>query len=344
MGNYFRTVGNRFGSAWTRFWFTPSDAVVLSLLRVLTAAVALWWYLSLLPDLQKWFGPNGLLSLDLALNVRNMVDSRAAFSLLDYVNTASQLWLVYGLGIAALAMMLFGLFSRVTTIASLVFVLSFIHRGPMLARPVDDILPMLMFYLCLGPSGANFSIDASLRRRRQQRTPGALKADATGIYWSSAATVAIRLMQIHLTLIYAAMVIAQLQGGVWWQGTALWWLMARPESRLIDLTGLSSMGLAFEYVVNLFTHGIVIYELCFVFLIWNPLARPILLVLGAFMWAGLALIGGSVSFAVLMLVANLAFVSPQTLRSCLGRRNTQQTTSAVPNTPVGRKDVAMARR
>jgi len=344
MGNYFRTLTSNFGAGWTRFWFTPSDAIVLSLVRVLTALVALWWYLSLLHDLQTWFGPNGMFSLDVALQAREASDARFAFSLFDYVHSASQLWVVYGLGIAALAMMLVGLFSRIATIVSFVFVLSIIHRAPVLARFVDDILPLLMFYLCLGPSGANFSIDAFLRRRRNEKAIGTSVSSAPNIVYSSAATVAIRLMQIHLALIYGAMVIAQLQGAAWWQGTAVWWLMARPESRLVDLTGLSHMGLAFEYLVNFLTHAIVLYELCFVFLIWNPLARPILLVLGALMWIGLALIGGSVSFAVIMLVANLAFLSPQTLRSCSGRGNTEQSAASTTSIPGTGKAVLAARR
>jgi hypothetical protein len=342
MGNYFRTLTSRFGAGWTRFWFTPSDAIVLSLVRVLTALVALWWYLSLLPDLQAWFGPNGIFSLDVALQAREVSDARFAFSLFDYVHSAAQLWVVYCLGIAALAMMLFGLFSRITTIVSFIYVLSIIHRAPVLARFVDDILPLLMFYLCLGPSGANYSIDALLRRRRNERVIGGSASIAPNIVYSSGATVAIRLMQIHLALIYGAMVIAQLQGAAWWQGTAVWWLMARPESRLIDLTGLSHMGLAFEYLVNFLTHAIVLYELCFVFLIWNPLARPILLVLGAFMWIGLALIGGSVSFAIIMLVANLALLSPQTLRNCCSRKN-GATPSAASISAAG-KLVLAARR
>jgi hypothetical protein len=342
MGNYFRILSSRFGAGWTRFWFTPSDAIVLSLLRVLTAGVALWWYLSLLPDLQGWFGPNGMFSLEAAMEARNSSDAGGfAISLLDYVSSPSQLWVVYFLGVAALGMMLLGLFSRVTTIASLVFVLSFIHRAPILSRPVDDILPMLMFYLCLGPSGANFSLDALMRRRKQAATKSAASSGREIVY-SSAATVAIRLVQIHLAMIFGAMVIAQLQGAAWWQGTALWWLMARPDSRLVDLTGLSRMGLAFEYLVNFFTHAIVLYELCFVFLIWNPLARPILLVLGAFVWAGLALVGGSVSFAVIMFVATLAFVSPQPLRNCCCGEKTTATQSK-SSVPSGGKVVATAR-
>jgi hypothetical protein len=211
-------------------------------------------------------------------------------------------------------MMLCGVLTRISTIAALVFVLSFIHRAPMLTRYVEGILPMLMFYLCLGPSGACLSVDAYIRQRRQ--SVATIAAPST---LSSAAIVAIRVIQVHLALVYAAMAIAQLQGDKWWQGTAVWWLMARPESRLIDLTGLSSTGIAFEYLINLWTYAIVLYELCFAVFIWNPLARPMLLIIGVFVWGGLALIGGSVSFCVLMLAATLAFLRPETLRRWCGR-------------------------
>jgi hypothetical protein len=344
MLNYFRTLTSRFGAGWTRFWFTPSDAIVLSLVRVLTGLVALWWYLSLLPDLQLWFGPNGIFSLDLALAARSQSDGHFAFSLLDYVNSASQLWVVYALGIAAIGMMVIGLFSRIATIASLVFVLSFIHRAPVLTRPVDGILPLLVFYLCLGPSGANFSMDACFRRRRQRREAGGVNTIDSCVVYSSGATVAIRLLQVHITLIYAAMLIAQLQGAAWWQGTAVWWLMARPDSRLVDLTGLSRMGLAFEYLVNFLTHAIVLYELCFVFLIWNTLARPLLLVVGVAVWVGLALISGWVSFDVLMLVATLAFLSPEALRSWGPRKTQQPLTKSATSISSGGKQVAVAGR
>jgi len=307
-----RDIPIRFGRAWTAFWFTPSDPIVLSLLRVLVGAVALWWYLSFLPDLWEWFGPEGVFSLDMAQSLRG---GRAAISLLDFVNSSSQLWLVYGLGVVALVMMICGVLTRVSTIAALIFVLSFIHRAPMLTRYVEGILPMLMFYLCLGPSGACLSVDACIRQRRRPD----VATIATPSTVSSAATVAIRVMQVHLVLVYAAMAIAQLQGDKWWQGTAVWWLMARPESRLVDLTGLSSMGTAFEYLINLCTYAIVLYEIGFAVLIWNPLARPILLLLGIFVWGGLALIGGSVSFCVLMLAATLAFLRPETLRNWCAR-------------------------
>jgi len=322
MRQYLRTFCTRFGRAWTAFWFTPSDPIVLSLVRVLVALVAIWWYLGYYADLQTWFGPDGLISPEFTrlLRTDELQVERFAFSIFDYVQGASNLWFVYGLGLVALVMMLAGIFTRLATIVSLVFVLSLVHRGPILTRPADDILPMLLFYLCIGPSGAYFSVDHCFRRRRQSEGSDFAAAQGKALALSSAATLATRLIQVHLALIYAAMALGQLQTETWWQGTAVWWIMARPDSRLVDLTALSRIGLAFEYFVNFFTHAIVLYEICFAILIWKPLARPILLVLGLFIWTGLALITGSVSFALLMIIANLAFLSPETLRRWCAKR------------------------
>ncbi len=313
MGNYFRTLSKSFGSGWTNFWFTPSDPIVLSLVRVLTGLVGIWWYLGYWAQLQNWFGPNGIFPLEFIQQMRGDAGEQFAISILEYVHSSSELWFVFAVGLAALVLMTVGFFTRITTIASLLFALSFVHRGWISSRPVDDMLVILLFYLCIGPAGANFSIDAWWRNRKTPAGGLAMNA-AAAIPYSSAATVAIRLIQVHLALVYAAMALSQLMWPTWWQGTAVWWMMARPESRLVDLTGLSGMGLAFEYFDNFCTHAIVLYELCFALLAWNKLARPILLVLGLFVWGGFALVAGARSFAVLMLVANLAFLSPEILR------------------------------
>ena len=317
---YWSTLCNRFGSGWTRFWFTPSDPIVLCLLRFMVGLVALWWFLGLLPVVQDWYGPQGMFPLSLAQELRKDAAGDVTFAIpvLDWIESPSQLWLAYYLGLASIVLMIAGVLSRITTIAALLFVLSFIHRGVMLARPVDDILAMLMFYLCLGPTGAELSVDALIRKRRQQslaNTSGVTES----IRYSSAATVATRLMQVHLALVYGAMFIAQLQGEAWWQGTAVWWIMARPDSRLIDLTGVSNAGnLAFEYLINFGTHIILLFELAFALLIWNPLVRPILLGLSVVFWVAMAITSGWVSFSVLMLFANLAYVAPQTIRNWTG--------------------------
>jgi hypothetical protein len=312
VNEYFRTLVGRFGSGWNRFWFTPSDPITLGVIRLLTALVALGLYLTYWPDLQRFFGPNGLLSRDAMLALRGNVP---VFSLFDYAQSASALTAMYWAGAVALVLMLVGLFTRLTSILALVAVLSLIHRGPVLVRPVDDIVAMLMFYLCIGPCGATLSLDSLLFGRRGSDQPVGLLPSLLVPRLSTAGTVSLRLMQVHLTAIYAAMALAKLKGAPWWDGSAVWGLIARPESRVLDLRALGTP--SWTYVINIWTLAIVGFELCFALLIWNRLARPLLLAIALPMWLLTALVSGRISFGIMMLVANLAFISPGAMRACL---------------------------
>jgi hypothetical protein len=111
-------------------------------------------------------------------------------------------------------------------------------------------------------------------------------------------------MQVHLAAFYLFMGLSKLAGETWWAGEAVWWLLARTESRWIDLTGLGSAML----LVNGWTHALVWFELAFGVLIWVRLARPILLGISLLAWGSLALITGMIDFCAMMLIANLCFL------------------------------------
>jgi len=132
------------------------------------------------------------------------------------------------------------------------------------------------------------------------------------------ATISTRLMQIHLTGVYAAMGISKLKSPVWWEGNAVWGLIVKPESRLVNLTFMGSD--SFSYLINAWTLSIVLFELAFALLIWNRRARPLMLALALPIFFGTALLTGMASWALMMLIANLAFVSPETLRDCCVRK------------------------
>src|SRR5689334_14475247 len=112
MTDYPRSVIQRVGTGWTRFWFAPSDPIVLGLIRILTGLVALWWYLGLYTELQHWFAPNGLFSLDMMHQMRSDPDlntERFAFSIAEWADTAAALWFVYSLGAIAILLMIAGI-------------------------------------------------------------------------------------------------------------------------------------------------------------------------------------------------------------------------------------------
>lgn len=301
-----------FGEGWNRFWMTPSHPLPLAVLRLLTGLMALWWVGSYSADLVRFFGPGGMLPPELIEQLGSA--NLARFSVLDFVESSSMLWVVQITSIGVLVLFTLGLFTRVTSVLSLVVILSYVHRAPVITGQLEPILVMVLFYLCFGPAGKCLSLDAW---RCRTGSPDRMAVNE-GLAQEStvATTVVIHLIQVQLSVIYLMMGIGKLAepGDTWWIGDAVWWLLATPGGPLVDLTFLSPH----PYMINAWSHAIVLFELSFAILIWNRLARPLLLVLAVPMWCSIALLTGLVSFALMMLIANLAFVPASFWWECFG--------------------------
>jgi hypothetical protein len=352
-------LSQRFGAAWNRFWFTPSDPVVVCALRAATGAVALYLLLTFSPDLRAFFAAGGLLPADA---VGAWAREHASpgfwtvdrFSYLSYVSDPTTLTVLHVIGLAVLLAFTLGLFTRATSIASLVVVLSYMHRAPMLVSYVEPVVAMMLFYLCLAPCGACLSIDALWQNRRGGMpgtgVPGAERGQplsgssdvfpappqpqAAASPW---ATVATRLMQIHVAGLYLMIALSQLAGGSagpWWDGAAVWMLAARPEMPLVDMTWLAGH----PFLIDVLTRFIVCVELAFPLLVWHRPLRPFVLALAALMWGLVALLTGLAAFGLMMTIASLAFVPPRWLRALLARAM-QPAAAAAPRgevaTPAG---------
>jgi hypothetical protein len=292
---YFGRLFSAFGQGWTRFWFTPSDPATLSAMRVLVGLLAVYLHGTLLFDLVALFGPNGLLPTAEIAPLEG-----TTFSYLNYLTTPGELWTVHLIGMAVLALFTVGFWTRATSILALVVFLSDVHRAPMITGPTEPIVAMLLAYLCLAPCGQRFSLDCWLATRRGHATA---PADSR---LSTAATIATRLVQVHLALWVAMMGFSKLTGDTWWSGLGIWWLIARPESRLVDFSWLHTS----PRLIDFWTHAVVFFELSFPILVWIPLARPLMLAAGLVVWTSLALVTGDITFAVALAIASMAFVSP----------------------------------
>lgn len=301
VGNYAEELSDRLGAGWNSFWYQPTNPLTLCVLRILVGLLVLYWHLSFTPDLVEWFGPQGLLPLETIHAVR----LPGKLSLLDRATTPADLWVVHWLGAAAIGCLVLGFVTRVATVATLVVFLSYVHRGPMINGQAEPILSMLLLYLVIAPAGTYLSIDRLLRRARGKLSP---ENDAEEYV---TATIATRLMQVHLAGFYLLMGLTKLGGEPWWNGMALWWLIARPDSRWWDFSFLAGH----EYVWNLWTHLTVAFELLFPVLIWNRLARPLLLATAVLVYVPLAMVTGLTLFFATLLAANLVYVSPAVLRS-----------------------------
>jgi len=287
--------------AWQRFWFQPRDPWVLSLLRIVVGAVSVYYFLSFTFELVGFFGEHGALDRTivarLATNFGN--DQVYRFSVLQLASDTSFLYMIHVISILISLAMTLGVFSRVTTPLTLVMVLSYVHRGPMITGPMEHVLTMLLVYLSLGPTGAYLSFDAWRRRKRSKHD----------VQPSVMANIAWRLIQVHLAALYLLIGAGMLSGEVWWLGEALLWLSACPDSRILDIGTLNTPG--WLYAVNLATHAIVAFMFLYGVFMWKPGARTILAYASIPIWILIGLITGLVSYCALMLMLNVAFWLPR---------------------------------
>ncbi len=320
VNDYLRRLTEGFGNGWNRFWYSPSDPQPLCLIRIITGLFALFFVFSYTGDLAYFFGPGGLLPFELTEQdpPYQAVSNPATLSYLSYLESPLHLQIAHWVGISILCLFTIGCFSRVTAVLGLIVTLSYIQRAPLLTSEFEPLLAALQFYLCLGPCGARLSVDRYLAKRKTENNLDDKK------YFS--ANLATRLIQVHLCIIVAMMAIAKLSGpgeivgaqewyDPWGTGEAVWWMISRPQSRLFE--GLTLLR-EHPYLIAGWTHLIVLVELLFPILIWNRLARPLVLALGTFIWFSLMLISGIAPFYALIIVASLSFVAPNRVASWFG--------------------------
>ncbi|GAA4440780.1 hypothetical protein [Bremerella cremea] len=299
VGAYFNRLCESVTNGWDRFWFRPDSPQTVSVVRIVVGAVALIYALSFTSELAIWFSDGGVLPIDRTYRLTGADDPSAAvryWSLFYLAHTPLHLYVLHAIGLLSIVAFLTGFQTRISTIVATIFVLSYAERAPMLTGLIEPLLCPVMLYLCLAPCGAYYSVDAWLRRRKGDTQPIAL---------SYAANIAIRLIQIHVSAFYLMMGLSKLGGMVWWNGEAMWWMIAQPDTRLIDLTFLRDKNL--RLFVFGWTHLVVFFELAFGLLIWFKIWRPLLTVLATLHWLGLGLVTGHWEFAILMIGLSLAF-------------------------------------
>jgi hypothetical protein len=264
--------------------------------------MTLYWLATLSVDLVLLFGEQGLLPPEVVRRL-TPVTSAGRYSFLHWMTSPAALWAAHTAALVVVALFTVGLFTRVTSVLTLVVLLAYVHRVWMITGIVEPVLAFGLYYLCFAPCGAYFSLDA-WRRKRAMAAPPLL---------SLGANIATRLLQIHTALVYFMMGITMLSSPfqTWWSGEAMWFLIARPESRMIDLTWMDDH----INLLNFWTHCVVSYELAFAILVWNRWARPVILLLGIPHWCLLALVSGLAPFCLTMLALNLAFMPPARART-----------------------------
>ncbi|MCA9107580.1 MAG: HTTM domain-containing protein [Planctomycetales bacterium] len=293
---------------WEEFWFKPSDPATLSLIRVLAGAMLVYTHLVWTIGLDRFLSADSMLSVDF---VRHYHGTSWAWSYLYYVPAGVPLWIVHGLGLLVLIAFWVGFKTRVTGILAALITIAYVNRVPAALFGLDQINSFLAMYLAVGPSGAYYSVDRWLERRRT----GIGKRGPLPVSATPGATVSIRLIQLHMCLVYLFAGVGKLQGESWWNGEAFWGAVANREYQTLDLTWLAS----YPFIIAALTHITVFWEVSYSALVWFRLTRPFIVVVSIPLHLGIAFGMGMITFGLIMIVGNMAFLAPSVVHSILGR-------------------------
>jgi hypothetical protein len=298
----FRDLANSarpLAGAWEAFWFTPADPTLLGVLRIFTGLMLLYTHAVWGLVLGDFFGPASWLSADL---VRTIQADQYTYSFWWLVPDA-WMWPAYEAAMAVLLLFTVGLFTRVTSVLSLIVVISFAHRVPGATFGLDQINAVLTLYLAIGPSGQALSLDRVLANHR-------MGSAAPRPAPSAVANLALRLINVHMCIVYFFAGISKLQGESWWTGEAMWRAVSNLEYQSIDMTWLAWH----PWLLNLATHLSVLWEIFFCALIWRPRLRPLMLAGAVVLHVGIGACLGMWTFGLIMLVGCASFLPGEWVR------------------------------
>lgn len=264
-------------AAWDRFWFTPAPTSTLAVLRIGVGVLAALTAVTLWVDLDVFYRATWL-------------GDRGARGV------------VAALAFGA-ALLIVGLRTRVAAVVVLLCLLTLASVNPFVFNSGDDLLRYLALFVALAPAGVALSVDSRRREGTAWRFP-------PRPVWP------LRLVQLQVTVMYAAAVWHKLQGHRWVDGTAASYPLRIPDMvRFSVPTGIVES----PAMAHLLTWGTLAIEVAIPVLVWNRRTRPWVLGLGVALHLSIDLTLRAGFFSWVVLVAYLAFVPPETMLRWLER-------------------------
>ena len=186
----------------------------------------------------------------------------------DWGEQLSSHYLLFAIYFVVLVLLTLGFWPRLMAFFAVFLAATFSHRLPEMMNGGDTLSCNGLYYLMLAPSGATWSLDQLLRRRRaiaRGETPS--DEPVTIEPWS------VRLMQIQLCCLYLFTGFAKF-GEDYFNGVALYWIL--------NDVAITRWPYGFfpvpMFMCRLLTWGTLAFELGFCILVWvRPLRRWVLL-------------------------------------------------------------------
>lgn len=263
--------------------------VGVSLMRVGLGTIILAVYSQHIMQFRFLWGNNGVVPYSLFKEILLVNRERSLFAISPSLNT-----LILILGVASTVMFTIGLYTRVSSVAFYVFTFSLYTRNPFLLDGGDNLLYLLAFYMMFTDCGAHFSFDSTTR----SNNPGPLVALLHNFGVLAIVT--------QLTLLYFTSAFYKIQGHMWQDGTAIYYILRSAE---FNMSSVSHIIYDNGSVLALITWGVMITQMAWVFWIWHPKLRWIMVASTVVMHVMIAYFMGLFWFSAVMICSECIVLS-----------------------------------
>jgi len=297
-------IGKDFFQSWNMFWFLPRSALTLAWIRISTGSMLAYIHVVWSMRLADFMGAKAFTTKEW---VRSLHRQDYTWSYLWFIDSMPFLWAHEVIAIVLAILMAIGLFTRYVIPLIWFMTLMVCHRMTGFLFGLDQIVMMLTTYLMIAQSGEALSVDRALRFRRNasEDTTSQTLVPLPLSPWN---TISTRLMQIHLCIIYLFGGLGKMRGETWWDGSAIWLSAVSYEYQSIDFTWIGHA----PALMALAAHVTLFWETFYCCLVWPKLTRPWILVIAVGVHAGIGIFLGMITFGWMMIVANFAFIRPET--------------------------------
>lgn len=277
---------------------SPVSVVGVSGARVLLGFVGLMYYISQYGDRAFLFGPNSVLPWQ---EFTDRVAENGSFSL--YTISSSDAWfeIIFHLGLVFALLVMLGVGGRVGLAVHWVFLWSIYERQTDLLDGGDNlaylVIPMLLLTRCYD----RFSFSSGIGAKVVDHLPGQLRATATPLHNLGVVAIA-----LQMCLVYVVSGLYKVQGQMWQDGTALFYVLRVPE---FTFPALSHFVYENDFLVFSGTYVTVLFLVYFPLGILVPALRPWAAVMSIGFHLGIGLFMGLTGFALTMVACDLVFLS-----------------------------------
>jgi hypothetical protein len=274
------------------FFRTPASPVSFITLRLGIALALLVRALVEFDILLDLYGNNGLIPWGISEFrpigwLPNM--SWASYHLSHLgIGEDGSVYLIFTIYVIALLGMLVGFRTRIFSIVAWLTHLILFESASFSSYGVDSFINIALFYCVIMPKGATVPLHRLFSRWDFEQTV--------------IAGTLLRLIQIHMCVVYLTSGIEKARGEQWWNGEAIWRSVMQPQFYVFDMSWLAD----FPFLATTLSLVTLALEIGYTFLIWPRRTRHFCLAAIVSMHMGIVMILGLHFFGVILIILNLA--------------------------------------